>query len=507
MNLFDILERGAKLCSTKAALYYQEAGYGCEVLSYWSLLSLAERFSGGLTRLGVRKGDRVAVFLPNLPEYPVVTYGALRIGAVPVLLSSALKGKAIAKYVKHSGAKILVTCDELLDEVKLVGRVGECKKIVVIGDSRPQALDVIKNLGEILQSDIPPKCELQPNDPAFILYTSGTTGEQKGAVLTHGNVLSNIQAVQKHTGMRSDDKIMCFLPLFHCFGQNFVMNATFNAMGTLILHRRFVLDEILESLVRNQVTMFFSIPPNYRALLELNDIKPFETVRYFFTAADTMPEEIVWAWLAKYGRQIWEGWGLTETSPFATYNHNARYVFGSVGTPIEGVEVGIVDESGERLSSGEVGEVIVRGPNVFQGYFNEPEATREAIRDGWFYTGDIGTLDERGYLRIVDRKNDRIKVSGFSVWPREIEKFVRTHFGDGIKDIGVIGVPDKEKGEMPFAYVVAGNPSPSKAEIMKVVGNHFPGYYRLGGVRFVEQIPKTPTGKILKKELRKLEAI
>ncbi|MBI2063923.1 MAG: AMP-binding protein [Candidatus Yanofskybacteria bacterium] len=404
----------------------------------------------------------------------MVTYGALRIGAVPVLLSSALKGEGICKYVERSGAKVLVTCDELWNEASSALGVRGLEKIVVMGNSHPgQCI----NLWEMLSQDvIPPRCELQPDDPAFILYTSGTTGEQKGAILSHGNVISNIQAVRRYAGMRNDDRVMCFLPLFHCFGQNFVMNATFNALGTLILHKRFVLDEVLKSLVRNQVTMFFSIPPNYRALLNLNDIRPFETVRYFFTAADTMPEEIVRAWISRYGRQIWEGWGLTETSPFATYNHETRYVFGSVGMPIEGVEIGIVDENGGRLRPGEIGEIIIKGPNVFQGYFDDLEATREAIRNGWFFTGDIGRVNERGYLYIVDRKNDRIKVSGFSVWPREIEKFIRSHFGERVKDIGVIGVPDKEKGEAPFAYVVAGGVMPAKEEIKRIEKS---GYTRI----------------------------
>src|ERR1019366_3351938 len=170
--------------------------------------------------------------------------------------------------------------------------------------------------------------------------------------------------------------------------------------------------------------------------------------RYFFTAADTMPPETVEKWQEKYGRQIWEGWGLTETSPFATYNHGTRYRPGSVGAPIVDVEVKIAGDEGQWLDPGQVGEVIVRGPNVFQGYFHDPEATRNAFRDGWFLTGDIGRLDEDGYLYILDRKNDRIKVSGFSGWPRGIEKFLRECFAGRLADVGVIGVPDHDRGEM-----------------------------------------------------------
>lgn len=504
MNLFDILERGAKLCPTKAAVYFQDKDF-CESISYGFLCHLAGKFSGGLTRLGVQRGERIAVFLPNMLDYPIVTYGALRIGAVPVLLSSNLKSEELGRYIERSGAKVLVTCGELFNEaVKALGAMN-LEKIVVIGDFPPTR--DLKNFGEMLQSDIPPKCELQPNDPAFILFTSGTTNESKGAILSHGNIISNINSVNHYTGMRSDDKMMCFLPLFHCFGQNFVMNATFNATGTLVLHKRFVLDKILESLVRNKVTMFFSIPTNYKALLKLSDIKPFAAVRYFFTAADKMPSEVVRAWLDKHRKLIYEGYGLTETSPCATYNHETEYIYDSVGTAIENVEIGIVDENRNRLGSNEIGEIIVRGPNVFQGYLNEPEATRNALRNGWFFTGDIGRIDKEGYLYYIDRKNDSYKVSGFFVCPGDIEKCISKHFGNRIQDVGVIGVPDEEKGKISLAFVVTADPALTESEICKVVENKLAGYQRLKGVRFVEQIPKTPTGKILKKELRKSEAL
>jgi long-chain acyl-CoA synthetase len=358
-----------------------------------------------------------------------------------------------------------------------------------------------------IDGELPPAGELDSTDPALILYTSGTTGEQKGAVLSHGTVLSNIQATNHHTGMGADDVVLCFLPLFHCFGQNFVLNATLNAGGTLILHKRFELAEILGSLRKNRVTMFFSIPPNYHQLLELPDISPFETVRYFFTAADTMPPETAEKWFEKYGRRIWEGWGLTETSPFATYNHDTHYKPGTVGTPIVDVEVKIAGGDGEWLEAGEVGEIAVSGPNVFQGYFHDPEATRRVFRDGcWFLTGDIGKLDEDGYLQIVDRKNDRIKVIGFSVWPREIEKFLREHFAGRIEDVGIIGVPDEVRGEMPFAYVVARDPTLTEFEITEACRRKLAGYQQLKEIKFVDRIPKTPTGKILKRELRDWQA-
>lgn len=502
MNVFDILEHAAEHFPAREAIRFQETS-AVRILSYGELHGLALGFSSALLRSGVSKGDRVAVFLPNVLEYPVVTYGALRIGAVPVLLSSALKKEKVQEHVRNSQASVLVTADDLLAETALARESASLREVFVIGDAPAGA----RRFPDAFAGHAPPKQELASNDPAMILYTSGTTGEQKGAVLSHGNILSNIQATAHYTGMESQDRMMCFLPLFHCFGQNFVMNSTFRAGGTLVLHQRFMLEEILASLSRNRVTMFFSIPPNYRALLELPDISPFDSVRYFFTAADTMPPETGDQWQAKYGRQIWEGWGLTETSPFATYNHESRCRRGSVGTPIRDVEVRIANDEGKWLDPCEVGEVVVRGPNVFQGYFLEPAATKQVLRDGWFFTGDIGRLDEDGYLYIVDRKNDRIKVSGFSVWPREIEKFLRDSFGVRVKDVGIIGVPDPERGEMPFAYVVPGDPAPGDAEILEVCRRKLTGYQRLKGIQFVPHIPKTPTGKILKGELRKWQEV
>ena len=510
MNLFGVLETAAQRFPDKVAIRFEDLS-GARAIAYGELHEQASRFSGILFHAGVRKGDRVAVFLANRPEYPIVTFGAWRIGAVPVLLSSAMKKEKVQEYVENSEARILVTSEDLTAEASTLPGTS-LHELFVIGTSPAGGEQSLRSQFQQFKgydAEPPQKLDLDSNGPALILYTSGTTGEQKGAVLSHGNVSSNIQATQHHTGMESDDVIICFLPLFHCFGQNFVLNTTLLAGATLVLHKRFEVSEILRSLVTNKVTMFFSIPPNYRLLLGLDDISAFDSVRYFFTAADTMPPQIVREWKQKYGRQIWEGWGLTETSPFATYNHDTYYRLGSVGTPIIHVEVRIAPVANigniekEFLPPGEPGEIAVRGPNVFQGYFNDPEATKRVFREGWFLTGDIGKLDEDGYLYIVDRKNDRIKVSGFSVWPREIERFLLEHFAGRLEDVAVVAVPDRERGEMPLAYVVTRDQTLTEIEIAEACRLHLAGYQRLKKVEYVTQIPKTPTGKILKGELRK----
>ncbi|MDP3963318.1 MAG: AMP-binding protein [bacterium] len=473
---------------------YHEDAVRVRTLTYRQLYEYACKFSGGLEQAGIRCGDRIAVFLPNCLEYPIVTYAALRIGAIPVLLNSGLKADKVFEYVRRADAKMLVTDDSLHSEV-LSAKSAKCAYFTVaVGDQMWNTM---------LRADVPPKWELEPSHPAYILYTSGTTKEAKGAILSHGNIMSNIESVNRHTGMTSDDIALCFLPLFHCFGQNFVMNALFNAEGTLILHRRFVLDEILASLRRHRVTMFFSIPPNYGSLLDLADISAFASVRYYFTAADKMPSDIVRAWQKKYGALIYEGWGLTELSPFASYNHDTEYVFDTVGTPIEGVEIRVVDERSTPVRPGEMGQIIVRGPNVFQGYLGDPEATAHALRDGWFYTGDMGMLDARGYLSVSGRTNDTYKVSGFFVAPWDIEAHIFRRFGNRIKEVCVFDVPDKRRGKISFAHVVAGPNAPTEADILNEVSSGLAGYQRLGGVAFVDSIPKTPTGKIQRGVLRK----
>lgn len=504
MNAFDILERATKYFSGKPAIIFEEkasSGLCRTVLTYEELLALSSAFGGGLVKLGVKSGDHVAVFLSNIPQYAAIVYGCWRIGAVPVLLSSALKKEQVKEFILNSEAEVFITSEDLWAETSLIPGLKNIHEIIVVGPKLPGGW--VKTFNELLIYPFQQKTDLDPSDTALILYTSGTTGEQKGAMLSHGNVISNVHATNHHVGMKSDDVGICFLPLFHCFGQNFVMHSTLNACGTLVLHKRFDMQMVLDSLVKNRVSVFYSVPSGYQALLKLSDINSFDSVRYFFTAADTMPLEVACKFKEKFGRDINEGWGLTETSPFATYNHDFCYKLGSVGTPIENVKVIIVDDNGKRLGPDEDGEIAVRGLNVFQGYFNDPKATDEALRGGWFFTGDIGHLDRDGYLFITDRKKDMIKVGGFAVWPREIEKFLRGHFGSRLKDVGIIGIPDEALGAMPFAFAVKGDDlTISAEEILAACREKLTGYQRLKGVKFVDSIPKTPTGKILKKELR-----
>ena len=497
MSVFSVLERSARNFGDKAAVIEpssstEGAPVSYRTISYTELYVLACSFSGELKLCGVKKKDRVAVFLTNSVRYPIVNYAAWRIGAVPVLLSSAMKGDELKEYVAFLKPKLVITDDELWEAASVLGGVLLIYKIgSIYGQFHPGPA---------------PLQDLDPSDPALILLTSGTTGRRRGAVLTHGNVVSNINATVHHTGMTSDDVTMCFLPLFHCFGQNFIMNATFNAGATLVLHQRFNPPEILKSLQDNQVSMFFHVPVGYEKLLQVGDTKSFNSVRYFLSAGAPLSPETARAWHEKFDRIIHIGYGETESTPFATYNADVKsgYRYDSVGEPIENVEVRLVDKTGRRITQdGKRGEVIIRGPNVFQGYFRDPKATRETIRSGWLYTGDVGVFD-KSHLRIIDRQDDMMKVSGFAVWPKEIEDVMLRYFGDQIREIAVVGCPDRDKGEIPYAFVVRSDETLTEEDMMRMSHEKLPGYSTIRRVRFMDQLPKSAKGMVLKHELRKL---
>jgi long-chain acyl-CoA synthetase len=393
-----------------------------------------------LTRYyGLQPGDRVAIFLPNIPEFVVAYYAIEKLGAIAVSLNVMLKRDEVDFILRDCGASLVVTTPQLLEQVP--EDVPTLRGIVAVGETdRTNCLRFSELVSERPPADSP--CvDLNSNDGAAILYTSGTTGKPKGVLLTHGNLRFNSEAVNRYTRMTADDRLLCFLPLFHCFGQNFIMNGAVNASATLLLHDRFVPDEILESARANQASVFLGVPAVYMRFLAQPECEKYlKEIRYYFTAAAPMPAEVARRWRERFGKTIHEGYGLTETSPFASHNHETLYREESVGTALEGVEIKVMGEEGETLPPGELGEIAIRGPNVMKGYFNRPEETAEVVRDGWFLTGDIGKMDRDGYVYLVDRSKDMINVSGFKVWPREVEEVLSKH--DDVIEAAVIGIPD-----------------------------------------------------------------
>jgi long-chain acyl-CoA synthetase len=342
-------------------------------------------------------------------------------------------------------------------------------------------------------------------DTCAILYTSATTGRPKGVMLTHDNVVSNTFATTHHLRMTPDDRGLCALPLFHCFGQNFIMNALVAAGGTLVLQERFVLDEFGAAIGAHGITLLYAVPTMYILMLGSDPGRwDLSSLRLCFSAAASLPGEAERQWKERTGHDIHQGYGLTECSPFASYNHDTAFRPGSIGTPIENVEMKVVDTAtGAEMPAGELGEILIKGPNVMKGYFGNPEATAQAVRQGWLHSGDIGYADGDGYFYVVDRVKDMVNVSGFKVFPREVEEVLFLH--PSVREAAVIGMPDPVRGEAVKAFVVLNTGHAGDAEALRALcRERLAGYKVPEAVEFIPALPKNPTGKILKKELRRL---
>jgi long-chain acyl-CoA synthetase len=500
VNIARVLERSCQAYGDRIAIAFED-----ERISYAELERRASAVAWWLTDLGITRGDRIAIDLPNIPAFAEVYYGAMKVGAVAVSISAAFKSEEIEYILRDSGSRILFTTEALYEEAgRAAARCPELEYTVSAEGSAPRtiAIEEIRNRRPRRGSATFPAVVRMIGAPAAILYTSGTTGKSKGAVLTHGNVVSNMSASAHYSTMGSSDVIPLFLPLFHCFGQNFVMNGAISAGSTIVLMRRFEREACLAAVREHRATMFFAVPTIYIGLLNSGVLRDdLASIRYYFSAAATMPEEVATRWWERFGTPIHEGYGLTETSPFAAYNHVREYRPGSIGEAIEGVEMRVVDETDHQVDQGTWGEIVIRGPNVMKGYFGREAETAQALRGGWFHSGDIGYVDEDGYFHLVDRVKDMINAAGFKVWPREVEEII--YRVPGVKEAAVVGVEDPVKGEVVKAFVVkdAGS-SVSASEISDYCRAHIAGYKVPKDVEIVAEIPKSPTGKILKRILR-----
>ena len=494
MNIAQHIERAAKFFPDKPAIIFEGAQ-----LQYADLNERANRLANALRANGVRRGDRVALYLPNIPQFAVCYCAALKAGAVAVSINSIFKSEEVRYIVNDSGAQLLFTVSDLLPNVPRADCPSLAHVVICFGDAQgnPAMDDWLAKGASSGQA-----LDMLPEEPALLLYTSGTTGFPKGATLSHGNVVSNMYATVHHAGFKPDDRMLLILPLFHVFGQNFIMNAAFNACASMVLHRRFVPDAVLSSIQRDRVSMFFAVPTIFINLLNM-DLSPYDlsSIRYDFSAAATMPQEISRRWTERFGRPVYEGYGLTECSPFACYNHDFRHKFGSVGAAVENFELKILDENDGALPLGQWGEICIKGPGVMQGYWGKPDETSHALRNGWLHSGDIGTMDDEGYVFIVDRVKDMINVSGFKVWPAEVEQFLYRH--PAIKEVAVYGLPDPVKGESVKASIVLREGADATAdEIIAYCRERIAVYKAPQTVEFVRELPKSATGKILKRVLR-----
>jgi len=529
--LYEFLRISAQKYPDKTALIYFDGK-----MTYKELDVLTDRFAAALADLGVKKGDRVALFLPNTPLFVISYYGALKAGAVVTAMSPLYKEREVEHQLNDSEAETIVLLDLLYP---IVEKVWERTKLrnVIVGSLRDYMPSFKAFLGSLLgkipsrhverRANVyffrelvaryganPPKIEINPKeDLAALQYTGGTTGISKGAMLTHMNLVSNAVMCKEWLQPREGEEVvLTVLPLFHIYGMTTSMNAPILFAGTMVLLPRFDPVAVLQAIHKYRVTVFCGAPTMYAMLLAHSDLKKYDltSVRFCISGAAPLPPDVQKKFMEVTGGVLVEGYGLTESSPVTHTNPLDRTMktvkIGSIGIPWPDTDAKIVDiETGEKeLPPGEVGELIVRGPQVMKGYWKMPEETSAVLRDGWLYTGDVGKMDEDGYFYITDRKKDLIKYKGYSVYPRELEDVLYEH--PAVKLCGVIGKPDPVAGEIPKAFVVLKEGATvTEEELMKFVNEKVAPYKAIRELEIRKELPLSAVGKVLRRVLREEE--
>jgi long-chain acyl-CoA synthetase len=504
LNVATLLHESAMQHPERTAL-----AIGDTTMSYGMLHGAAQRFASALREMGIRPGQHVAVLLPNVPQFTIAYFGILAAGAVVVPLNVLLTPDEVAYHLNDSDAVVLIAWEGFFESAEGgFNRAESCHHLVIVkadptDASAPEG--VLSMTGLIATAE--PYTDFaatMPDDPAVILYTSGTTGYPKGAELTHFNMFFNARYCGTSLLPIDDDTVsLATLPLFHSFGQTVAHNAVLGQGGTVVLLPRFEPIAALELLQKYEVNLFIGVPTMYFALLHTPEADNYDlNLEYCVSGGAAMPVEVMKAFDDKYGVNILEGYGLSETSPVASFNVLDRpKKAGSIGPPLWGIQFRLEDDEGNIITEVDTpGEICIKGHNVMRGYYKKPEATAEAVIDGWFHTGDIGTVDDDGYYYIVDRKKDMIIRGGFNVYPREIEEVLYGH--PAIAEAAVIGIPNESHGEEVKA-IVALKPGTeaTEEELIAYCKEHLAAYKYPRSFEFKGELPKGPTGKILKREL------
>ena len=465
------------------------------VVSYGNLDAGAARVAGLLRAKGVGPGDRVGLQLPNVPYFPFAFFGIVRLGAVVVPMNPLLKDREVAFQLSDSGAGVLLGWHQFASAAQGGAHEAGAESVLVEPGGFEQLLGSSDAVDEVVDRD--------RDDVAVIIYTSGTTGTPKGAALTHHNLLDAAEVAFNLVEYEPGAVTLGALPLFHVFGMNSAMNATMRAGGCLSLIPRFDPATALEIIERDKVTNFLGVPTMYSALLHDAGHKDVDTstLDICVSGGAAMPVEVLRGFEEAFGCKVLEGYGLSETTGMASFNPPDRERKpGSIGLPVEGVEMKVVDDDGNEVSQGEVGEIVLKSPHLMRGYWNRDDATEEVMRGGWFHTGDMARVDEDGYFFIVDRKKDLIIRGGYNVYPREVEEVLYQH--PAVREAAVIGVPHESLGEEVAAVVaLKEGADASSEELRDFMKQQVAAYKYPRTVRIVAELPKGPTGKILKREI------
>jgi long-chain acyl-CoA synthetase len=509
--LQEILYQSAKKFPQKTALIC-----GDWEITHAELDALSNQFANSIANLGVKKGDRAAIFLPNIPEFVIAYFGILKSGAVVTAISPLHREREVEYQLLDSGAEIVIALDSLFPVIERVWSKKKLKNVILTSldaskesnlPSKPNVWD-FRQLTEEL-SAAPLEVEIDPReDLAVLQYTGGTTGTPKGAMLTHSNLVANALAFAAWIGGKpAQETFLTALPLFHIYGMTTSMTVPISLASKMVLMPRFESANALDAIERHKVTVFCGVPTMYQALLASPELSKHDlrSIRVCISGASPLPPNVQKRFMEVTGGILAEGYGLTEASPVTHCNPVDRTMrtvrVGSIGLPLPDTEARIIDlETGKPLAQGETGELAVRGPQVMKGYWRKPEETALVIHDGWLLTGDIAHMDCDGYFYITDRKKDLIKYKDYSVYPRELEDILYEH--PAVKLCAVVGKIDISAGEIPKAFVVLKNGfSLSEAELKMFVSGKVAPYKALREIEFCEDLPLSPAGKVLKRAL------
>ncbi len=516
-NLSIVLENSARKYADREAVVL-----GDTRLTYAQVNGAANQVANLLVSRGIEPGDKVALSCANLPYFPIVYFGILKAGAVVVPLNVLLKGREVAYHLADSEAKAYF-CFQGTPELP-IGQAGHegftqtdgCEQffMITVDPAAASPIDGTETLGQAMAGQAPTfeSVAIGDEDTAVILYTSGTTGQPKGAELRHRNMLSNALAGKGIFGADEEkpDTFLCVLPLFHSFGQTVIQNAGFAFGGTVVMLPRFEADAALKVMAKEKVTFFAGVPTMYWGLLGALDDSGIDVLalaanlRIAAAGGSALPVEVHREFQKRFSVTILEGYGLSETSPVASFSpYGEEPRVGSIGVPIPGVEMKLLQpDSWDEVEDGPdaIGEIAIKGPNIMKGYYNRPDATNDAIQDGWFRSGDLGKRDADGWYYIVDRSKDMIIRGGFNVYPREIEEVLMAH--EDVSLAAVIGVPHESHGEEIKAFIVRNaDATVTEDELVAWGKEQMAAYKYPREVVFVDAMPMTATGKILKREL------
>ena len=529
--LFDLVSATAARDPKKVCIRFQGAS-----MTYGQVDDLSSRFATALVSLGIKKGDRVAIFLPNMPQFVLAYFGTLKAGGIVVPCSPLYKAKELEFQLRDSGASVVIAANDVVKGNDLFASIEACRrnldiKVVTasLTDYLPSAKRALAGFAGVKDvkregvagafRDLVSKSEplrgfadVDPrNDVAVLQYTGGTTGVAKGAMLTHANLYLNAAVIAAWFPLAKDDVALGVLPFFHIYGMTAAMNAPLYAGSSMVLLPRFEVEAVMEAIQKEKVTNFCGVPTMYIAVIHHPDVKKFSlrTVRGCISGGAALPTAVIKSFGELTGGTLVEGYGLSEASPVTHCNpigEGASLREGSIGIPIPFTDARIVDmeDPSKRLGVGEAGELAVKGPQVMLGYWkNKAETENVLTKDGWLLTGDIAKMDADGYFYIVDRKKDMIDVSGLKVYPREVEELLFTH--PAVKEAAVVGMPDDYRGEAVSAYLVLKPESKGKvteAEIIQFCRTNLATYKAPRRVTFVDELPKTLIGKVLRRKLR-----